>query len=401
MPDAVEEAMSTFGRAALAHWPLDPGLLYLNHGTVGVTPRRVIEAQRRIQDEIEREPARFQLRELATGQPGAPPGPPHLRRAAAAVAEFIHARGEDVAFVDNATTGANAVLRSFPFAAGDEVLVTHLGYGAVTNAARHAASERGATVRVVELPYPMSDSDLCIEVLLGAVGPDTRLAVVDHVTSESALVLPIAKIVAALKGRGVAVLVDGAHAPGALDLDVPAIGADWYVANLHKWACAPRSCGFLWAPPERQAGLHPTVISWGYGKSFLDEFDLVGTRDPSPMLAAPEGLAFMREMGLEAMRRYQHDLAWEAGQLLTAAWGTTLATPRSMIGSMIAVPLPPGAGAEPADAQKLRDALLYEDRIEVQMHAARGQLWARISAQVYVDLAGIERLAETVLRRIR
>lgn len=392
---------AAFGHAALAHWPLDPGLLYLNHGTVGVTPRRVIEAQRRICDEIEREPARFQLRELATGQPGAPPGPPRLRRAAAVVAEFVGAREADLAFVDNATTGANAVLRSFPFAAGDEVLVTQLGYGAVTNAARHAASERGATVRVVEIPYPVRDPADCVAAIVGAVASRTRLAIVDHVTSESALVLPVREIVAGLKARGVAVLVDGAHSPGALDLDLPSIGADWYTANLHKWACAPRSCGFLWAPAERQAGLHPAVISWGYCKSFLDEFDLVGTRDPSPMLAAPEGIAFMRELGLESMREYQRELAWETGQILTRRWGTTLVTPRSMIGSMITVPLPERAGAVAADAQKLRDTLLYEDRIEVQMHAQQGRLWARISAQVYVEIADIERLADRVLERIR
>ncbi|MEO5617375.1 MAG: aminotransferase class V-fold PLP-dependent enzyme [Candidatus Eisenbacteria bacterium] len=292
-------------------------------------------------------------------------------------------------------------MRSFPFAAGDEVLVTDLGYGAVTNAARHAATERGATVRAVAIPCPVRDPEDCVAAIVGAVAPRTRLAIVDHVTSESALVLPVREIVAGLKARGVSVLVDGAHAPGALELDVPSIGADWYIANLHKWACAPRGCGFLWAPAERQPGLHPAVISWGYGKSFLDEFDLVGTRDPSPMLAAPEGLSFMHELGLAAMRRYQHELAWEAGQMLAARWGTTFVTPRSMIGSMVTVPLPARAGAVAADAQRLRDALLYEDRIEVQMHAQRGELWARVSAQVYVEIADIERLAEAVLKRIQ
>ncbi len=389
-----------FGHPARELWPLDPAVLYLNHGTVGVTPRAVLAEQQRIRDEIEREPARFQLRELATGQPGAPPGPPRLRRAAAEVAAFVGAREPDLAFVDNATTGANAVLRSFPFEAGDEALVTGLGYGAVTNAARHAAGERGATVRVAEIPYPVSDPGQVTEAILGAVTPRTRLAVVDHVTSESALVLPLREILDALRARGVAVLVDGAHAPGALDLDLEALGADWYVANLHKWAFAPRSCGFLWAPPERQEGLHPPVISWGYGHGFLAEFDLVGTRDPSPFLAAPAGIGFLRSFGVEALRAYQRERAWEAGRALADAWGTRLETPRSMIGSMVTVPLPERAGATPEDAQRLRDALLYEDRIEVQMHAARGRLWARVSTPPYVEAADFERLAGAVTRRM-
>jgi isopenicillin-N epimerase len=185
-----------------------------------------------------------------------------------------------------------------------------------------------------------------------------------------------------------------------LDLDLGAIGADWYIANLHKWACAPRSCGFLWAAPGRQGEVHPPVISWGFDQGYLAEFDWVGTRDPSPFLAAPEGIAFMRDLGLEAMRGYQHALALETGERLTRRWGTTLDRPDSMVGSMITVALPGRAGATRDDAQRLRDALLFEDAIEVQMHAWRDRLWARVSAQVYVEPADVERLAEAVLRRI-
>jgi isopenicillin-N epimerase len=360
----------------------------------------VLEAQQQIRDEIEREPARFQLRELATGSPGAPPGLPRMRRAAEDIARFVGARQEDLAFVDNATTGANSVLRSFPFAKGDEVLVTDLSYGSVVLAARHIAGERGATVRSIELPFPMRDPMGVVEAYAAGIGPNTRLAIVDHITSESALVMPVREIAAVCHAKGVGVLVDAAHAPGQLDLDIPSLGVDWYTGNLHKWACAPRSCGILWAGPERQKNLHPAVISWGYEKSFLAEFDLIGTRDPSPMLAAPAGIEFMRELGLEAMHAYQRGLAWDAGQRLTAMWGTKLETPRSMVGAMVTVPMPARAGTTPAEIQKLRDALLYEDRIEVQMHVFRGQPWARISAQVYVDMSDIERLGERVLKRI-
>jgi isopenicillin-N epimerase len=390
-----------FGHAAKSLWPLAPDLLYLNHGTVGVTPIQVIAEQRRILDEIEREPARFLLRELSPHQRGSRIGKPRLRVAAEAIAAFIKAQPDDVVFVDNITVGANAVFRSFPFETGDEILVTDLGYGGVTYAAQYAAGLKGAAVRTVEMPFPVARTEDVVTAWVNAVGPRTRLAIVDHITSASALVMPVREIVAALKQRGVAVFVDGAHAPGQLDLDVPSMGADWYSANLHKWACAPRSCGFLWASRERQASLRPTVTSWGYGQGFILEFDHGGTRDPSPFLAAPAGIAFLQNLGLESMWRYQRDLAWETARILSTRWGTVVHTPQSMIAAMVTVPLPAEAASSEADVQALRDALLYEDRIELQMHWWRGVAWARISAQIYVETGDVERLADAVTRRLR
>lgn len=391
---------AAFGHAAKALWPLAPDLLYFNHGTVGVTPVKVLAAQQQIRDDIEREPSRYLLRELSTHQFGSKLAEPRLRSAAAEVAAFVRVRAEDVVFVDNVTTGANGVLRSFPFAAGDEVITSDLGYGAVTFTGRYAAGLRGATLRVVEMPFPIRDPQQIVDAYANAIGPRTKLAIVDHITSSSALVLPVKEITAALHARSVAVMIDGAHAPAQLDLDVPAIAADWYVANLHKWACAPRSCGFLWAPPGRQEDLHPAVISWGYQQGYVAEFDHWGTRDPSPFLAAPAGLAFLRELGLDAMRKYQHELAWESGRILQSKWGTSIETPRSMTAAMITVPLPERAGSTDADAQRIRDALLDEERMEVQMHAWRGRLWARVCAQVYVEAGDVERLADAVLKRI-
>jgi len=393
-------ANARFGHAAKALWPLADDLLYFNHGTVGVTPKQVLAEQQRIQAEIEREPSRFLLLELSTHQTGSRLAAPRLRTAAAEVAAFVRARPEDIVFVDNITTGANAVLRSFPFAAGDEVLVNDLGYGAVTFSAQYAAGLRGATARAFEMPFPIRDPQQVVDAYVAAVGPKTRLAIVDHITSSSALVMPVKEIVAALHARGVQVLVDAAHAPAQLDLDVPSFGADWYVANLHKWACAPRSCAFLWAPPERQAMLHPPVISWGFGHGYVAEFEHWGTRDPSTFLAAPAGLAFLRELGVDAMRRYQHELAWETGRILTSRWGTTVDAPRAMTASMITVPLPARAGSTDAEAQALRDALLDEERMEVQMHAWRGRVWARVCAQVYVEAGDVEKLADAVIKRI-
>jgi isopenicillin-N epimerase len=357
----------------------------------------VLEAQQSIRDEIERQPSRYLLRELSEVSVGMPRrDPPRLRVAAAEVASFLGARGEDLVFVDNATTGLNAILRSFPLREGDEVLVTDRGYGGVVNAAVFHAESRGASVRVAELPAVSRGRSAFADAVISAIGPRTRLAVVDHVASESAVVLPIEEIASRCRERGVAVAVDGAHAPGALPLDVPSIGADWYVGNLHKWAFAPRSSAFLWAAPGRQEGLHPPVISWGIGRGYTAEFDWVGTPDPSAFLAAPIAIAYMREIGIDAMRGYNHGLAWEGARLLGAAWGTWPGLEESMVGTMASVPMPGRLGSTKEDAARLRDALLEEDRFEVQVHPWRGSLWVRISTQIYNELSDVERLARAI-----
>ncbi len=390
--------MPDFGRHMLAHWCLDPTITYLNHGTVGAPPRVVLEAQQAVREEIERQPARFLLREVSGV--GAPAGStPRLRAAAAEVAAFLGARGDDLVFVDNATTGVNAVLGSLDLREGDEILVTDHTYGAVAHAAGYYARRRGAAVRGVDLPHPVAGPDAVVEAVASALTPRTRVAVVDHVTSESALVLPVAGIAARCRKNGTRVLVDGAHAPGAIPVDIPALGVDWYTGNLHKWGYSARSCGILWAAPERQAGLHPPVISWGLDQGFAMEFDWTGTRDPSACLTAPRGLEFMRELGVDAVRTYNHGLAVEAARYLAGRFGTRFDTPESMIGTMATVPLPRGTGSTREEALALRAAIFGEDRIEIQLHAGHGGLLARVSGQVYNDMADVERLAEAVLAR--
>ena len=391
----------TFGRAMLDQWLLDPDVIYLNHGTVGATPRRVLAKQQAIRDEIERRPSQFLLRELTGVAPVGMPRsePPLLRAAAAEVAPFVGAKGEDFMFVENATTGVNAVLRSLDLREGDEVLITDHVYGAVAKIAAFVTRPRGARVRSIELPYPVPGPDAVVAAVLAAIGPRTRVLIVEHVTSESALVLPVREIASGCRAKGVLVLVDGAHAPGALPLDVSSLGVDWYSANLHKWAFTPRASGFLWVAPERREGLHPTVISWGLGQGLSAEFDLTGTRDPSPFLAAPEAIAFFRSLGVEAVRAYNHGLAWESARHLSRRWGTKLGMEEQMVGTMATVQLPDRMGSTPEDAARLRDALLFEDRIEIQLHAWRDRLWVRVSAQVYNDVRDIERLAAAVEAR--
>jgi len=394
--------MSRFGRPFLEHFLLDPSHTYLNHGTVGATPRVVLDAQHGWQRRMEAQPAAFLFREVTRMVPSGA-GQPRtlLRQAADAVGEFVGARGDEIAFVDNASTGINAVLRSVALAPGDEIVLLDQAYGAVRHAAEFVARAAGARVVVAGTPFPPEDGDVAaqyVDALDRALSPRTRLAVLDHISSETALTLPIAAMVARCRERGVPVLVDGAHAPGAIALDIAALGADWYVGNLHKWAFAPRACAFLWVAPARQPTLHPTVISWGLGAGLAPEFDWTGTRDPSPALTAPAGIAFMRDvLGVEAMRTWNHDLVWRMAHALAARWGQPFTTPEAMVGCMATVALPDRVDALGESAgQALKDWLFHERRIETQPMAIRGRLYVRLAAQVYNDEGDFERLAEAI-----
>lgn len=390
---------AAFGHARLEDWPLEPGITYLNHGTVGVAPRRVLAAQQAIRDAMDRQPARFLFRDANHLEGRAVSAAPRMREAAAEVAAFVGARGEDLVFVDNATAGCNAVLRSLTWREGDEVLTTDHAYGAITIGARAITRAWGATVRELALPAPAIRADAIAEAILGAIGPRTKLAILDHVTSSSALRLPIERLVAGCHAKGVPVLVDGAHAPGALPLDLPAIGADWYTGNLHKWAWSPRSAGILWAPPERQQGLHPPVLSWGYDAGFTAEFDWMGTRDPSPWLAAPEGLRAMHDAGLDALREWNHALAWNGAHAIADRLGVRFEVEESLVGCMATLWLPPAFGATKEDATRLRDALFFEDGFEVPIISLLGRLGVRVCGQVYNEPGDYERLGDALAKR--
>jgi len=387
----------SFGRSMLRLWPLNPAATYLNHGTVGVVPRQVLAAQQSLRERIESHPSRFMLRELWTFT-GSAEAPTLMRRAAAEVAAFVGARADDLAFVDNTTTGVNAVLRSLPLGAGDEIVVSDHVYGGILAAVRQIAARTGVTVTQAALPYPAFDPVAAVARVTEAISPRTRLVIIEHIAAESALVLPVEAIVRACHARGVPVLVDGAHVPGALALDVGSIGADFYVANLHKWAMAPRSSAFIMVAPSWQPAIHPVVTSWGAGTGFTQEFDWVGTRDPTPWLCAPDGIRFLTELGLDDVSRYNHDLAWRAARYLTDRWRTPLEIDESAVGCMATVMAPERCGSTKEDASRLRDRLLFEHDIEVHAHARAGRVWIRVCAQVYNDTSDIDRLAETVSR---
>jgi isopenicillin-N epimerase len=370
-------------------WNLDRGFLTVNHGSFGAAPRSVLAAQRAWQDRMERQPSRF----MNTVYAGA------VREAANALAAFLNANGNDLVFVDNATTGCNAVLRSLAFQPDDEVLVLSHAYGAVHNAVRYVTEHAGARIVEAKVPFPDPTEDGLVASVIAALSPLTRLAVIDHITSGSAIVLPVQRIVAACHDAGVRVLVDGAHVPGQIDVDLTAIDADWYTGNCHKWLCAPKGCAFLHAQATAQAGLHPGTISHGYEKGFLAEFDWTGTTDPSRFLAVTAALDFHQCLGGSALRARNRSLAAEGAALLAQRLNTQVGTQGSVAGAMATVRLPVD-DPTPEHAWAIRDRLMAAGT-DAPVHALDGALWLRLSAFAYNELDDYARLAEIVAAVLR
>ncbi|MEM7222896.1 MAG: aminotransferase class V-fold PLP-dependent enzyme [Pseudomonadota bacterium] len=371
-----------FGAAIRPLWALDSAVKYLNHGAYGATPNGVLQAQEVIRREIEANPARFFADHFGS----------RLESAVERVAKEFGGQAGNWVFLDNATTAINAVMGSLTLKPGAAVLVTDQTYGAVRKAVAHHCARQGAHVREVTLPCPADSGDQIVEVLAAAIDETVALAVIDAVVSASALVLPLEALAARCRAAGVPLLIDGAHAPGMLGLDAPALGADWVVGNLHKWAFAPRSCGVLWATPARRDVLVPPVISWGFGEGVAAGFHWPGTRDFTPWLAAPAGLDFGDTLGWPALRARNRTLALSQGDEIAAALGTETAGPHELTAAMRAVRLPGSAGATAKDGQALSRRLFQRHRIEVPIKALAGGLWLRISAQAYNEAADYESL---------
>jgi isopenicillin-N epimerase len=320
----------SLGAAVRHEWLLDPDWLTVNHGSFGATPRSVLQAQDEWRRRMETQPSHF-MRSIL---------PAALREAAAALGDYIGASGPDIAFLENATVGCNAVLRSLKLAAGDEILVLSHVYGAVRNTVRYVAELAGAKMVEVSVPFPDTTVEGVLQALASGMTPRTKIAVLDHITSASALVLPIERMVALCHQSGVPVLVDGAHGPGQVRLDLRAIGADWYVGNCHKWLMAPKGSAFLHASPSRQPGLHPVTISHGYNQGFLQEFDWTGTRDSSAFLAVPAAIRFHERLGGEALMERNKVLAGQAAALVARRLNTEVGATGELAGSMGLVRLP-------------------------------------------------------------
>lgn len=380
-----------FGKAARSHFLLAEDVVHLNHGSYGATPHEILDVQRRWRDEMEREPSGFMHARF----------PALLRRAADALGGYINAEANQIALVENATTGVNAVLSSLEFQSGDEILITDQTYGAVRNTVAHVCRRGGARLVTVSLPFPNPDEAGVLRSFANGLSERTKLVILDHVTSPTALVLPVEKMAALARQTGALILIDGAHAPGMIQLDLETIDCDYYTGNCHKWLCTPKGCGFLWAREDRLDGLHPTVISHGHGNGFLAEFDWIGTRDGSAQFVLPDALAFRDRFGDTAVREYNHALVLTAADRLAASWMTRVGASDAFIGSMAMVELPVAGPVSPHRAHALRAELLKESRVQVPVNALRGRFWVRLSAQIYNDFDDYDQLDQAVRKLTR
>jgi len=379
-------------------WPLDPAVTFLNHGSFGSCPLPVLEFQRELRDRMERQPVKFFVRDLEE----------LLDWARIRLAKFLGGKAENLVFVPNATSGVNAVLRSLDFEPGDELLVTDHEYNACRNALDYVAQRTGAKVVVAKIPFPLASAEEIIEAVMGAVTWRTRLALLDHVTSQTGLVLPIEFLVRELNARNVDTLVDGAHAPGMVPLDLHALNAAYYTGNCHKWICAPKGAAFLHVRADRQKDIRPLVISHGANSSrtdrsrFLIEFGWMGTGDPSPALCVPKAIEFVRSLrpgGWDEVMNHNRELALGARRVLCEALRIPLPCPDELIGSLASVPIPDAPDSKPSNnplyLDPLQDRLLEEFKIEVPIipWPAPPKRLLRVSAQLYNSLPQYEQLA--------
>jgi isopenicillin-N epimerase len=363
---------------------LDPAVIHLNHGSFGAVPIGVQRAQQRLRDEMEANPLRFFAVGLADRVA-------HTRRH---LAMFLGADPDGTALVANTTTGVALVLGSLDLRGGDEIVTTEHGYGAVRLAVDHACARTGAVHRTAPLP-PVPTDDEVLAAVTGTVTGRTRLVIVDQVTSLTARLFPVAKIAAAMRDAGVPLLVDAAHVPGQLPVNVAEIGADFWVGNLHKWAYAPRGTALFAVAPAWRDRIRPLVVSWEQESGFPARLEWLGTLDYTPWLAAPAGLFTLRTLGIEAVRAHNVALAAYGQQVVAAAIEADV--PPAPPGlAMRIVPLPPGLATDAGGATALRQRIADELGFEVAVNAYRGRGLLRLSAQIYNRADEYDRLAEVL-----
>jgi isopenicillin-N epimerase len=372
------------------HFLLDPELIFLNHGSFGACPREVFAQYQRWQLEMERNPVEFLGRQ--SGQ--------HLALARSQLAAYLGARGEDLVFVPNATTGVNSVARSLALQPGDEVLATDHEYGACDATWQQVCERSGAVYRRVTVPLPYEPAAFADRVM-AETGPRTRLIFASHVTSTTALIFPVAELCARAREAGLPTLIDGAHAPGQLELDLQAVGADFYTGNCHKWMCAPKGSAFLHVRPEHQARIEATVVSWGYvagdaghtgfdaytGRSRLERrLQWQGTRDLAAYLTVPAAIDFQAGHGWDEHRKRCHQWACETLHAAVARNGLAPVAPDEAYAQMVPIPV------RTKDAEGLRKHLFERHRIEVPVTQHGPHTFVRVSVQAYNTQAELDAL---------
>lgn len=393
MTTATPIRLKSYQRARDA-WPLDPEIIHLNHGSFGAVPTVVVEHQDALRRQADLTPVGWFPR-IAE----------QVRQAVEHTAPFVGARPDDSAFVPNASAAATVVYNSLLLEAGDEILVTDHGYGAVTMGAERLARRFGATVRVVELPLLAPDDEV-VQRFCDALTPRTRLIVIDQITSPTARMLPTRRIADIAAERGVRTLVDGAHAPGLIPSAATQAGGDWWFGNMHKWPCAPRGSALLVTTAADRQELWPLIDSWGAPEPYPHRFDTQGTIDATTYIATPTAIDFVEsEFGWDAARAALSALADAGAEIIAEALRpfsshdplTPLPSP---VPSMRLVRLPDGLGATREEADQLRMDFFDEEGVETAFTSFRGTGYFRLSAHLYTEASDFEAFAERCVPQI-
>ena len=363
---------------------LDPDLVFLNHGVFGACPRPVFAEYQRFQLELEREPVEFLALERGF--------PARVEAVRKRLAGYVGAAPSDLILVQNATAAINAIARSLDLRPGDEIVATTHEYGGNELLWRTVCEARGARYVMVD-----TQPSEAVDALLGAVTPRTRALFVSHISSPSALRFPVEELCARARDAGVLTIVDGAHAPGQISLNLRALGADFYAGNCHKWMCSPKGAGFLYARPDAQSSLEPPIVSWDWPLAdWADRFRWTGTRDPSAHLSVPAAIAFQAEHDWDAVRARCHELAARAARELADLLGAEpFARDDSEFVQMVAVRLPP------CDADALAPRLLRDHRIDVTAQTWRGEPTLRVSFQGYNTSDDLDALLRALPKLVR
>jgi isopenicillin-N epimerase len=389
VPIAYDDAAEARHLALRREFLIDPDVVFLNHGSFGACPRPVFETYQAWQRELERQPVEFLGRRVR-----------HLlAQARHALGEYLGADADDLVYVSNVTTALNIVAHSLPLRPGDEILATDHEYGALERTWTFVAEHRQARLVVQQLPVGLDDPRDVVEAIWAGVTPRTRVLFLSHITSPTALILPIAALIERARAAGIWTVIDGAHAPGQVDIDLSSLDADFYGGNCHKWLNAPKGAGFLYVRKELQPLIEPRVISWGWrprepGPSvFVDQLERQGTHDPAAYLSVPAAIAFQNERGWPLVREQCHELVRLARHQIADLTGIEplVADDPQWFAQMAVLPLPPGV-----DAPALKSRLYDEYRIEIPAMQWGRVPCLRVSVQGYNTHSDIERLVAAV-----
>ena len=369
-----------------SHWGLDEETVFLNHGSFGATPIAVLEEQNRLRRLMEDDPVLFVERVSRD----------LWWESIIAISEFMNADPDGMAFVTNATAGVNTILRSLDLERGDEIIVPNHAYQACWNAVDYVTSRSGAKTVVVDIPFRVESEEEIVNLVMGAITDRTVLVMIDTVTSPTGLRMPFEKLVKKIQGRGVDVLLDAAHGPGIVEIDISDLRPAYITGNCHKWICTPKGSAFLHIREDRKHLIKPLNIGHGYSSDGTDqekfrfEFDWPGTQDPTAWLCIPFALKYMEGLvdgGWPEIMERNRSLALKGRNIICEALGTTPPTPESMISSLAAVEFPwKGEVVAPGmDGDPIHNSLYDDFKIQVPVMAwtHHGTKYIRISAQLY------------------